>query len=425
LHGFKTILSQGGIVKEQMYITSTGEYSFDTDSFTTYQVSIDTIGLPIQVKCPVSGIQSLDITANDSIKGNVNFGLECKGYDIGVNTITGRFRAGNLSLVNILIGDLLDFGCTSNSSAIVTTTISGAAKYVSPAVGALTPTKVAGNTITYNIADVSTIKADTDFNIMVQTNVNAELGSSICITTTIHTLTPDYIPSNDSLTICFPVVNSFDPNEKTVYPKNISQDATWLNYTIQFQNTGNDTAYDIVIRDTLSTNLDIETFQYLASSHSPIVQVKGREAIFTFANINLLDSFHNEPQSHGWLQYRIKTKANLPLQSQIKNTAYIYFDFNSPVVTNTTLNTVDVTGISDIQKAEPFLALYPNPANSVLNISTNSLHPKSLTIYDASGRKVSEQAFTTSLDISGLSQGIYLLEVKSEEGITRRRFVRQ
>jgi hypothetical protein len=154
------------------------------------------------------------------------------------------------------------------------------------------------------------------------------------------------------------------------------------------------------------------------------VQVKGNVAVFTFANINLLDSFHNEPKSHGWLQYRIKTKPGLPLQSQIKNTAYIYFDLNAPVVTNTTVNTVTVTGINDINGVEPSLVLYPNPASNVLNIGTNAMHPQWLTFYDASGRKVSEQAYTNTIDVSALASGVYLLELKSVEGTVRRRFVR-
>jgi uncharacterized repeat protein (TIGR01451 family) len=420
----KVILAQSGIVKQQMYLNDYGEYSFNTDSFTNYQVSLANLGLPIQVKCPVLGFQTVALTSTDSIKGNVDFGTGCIGNDVGVNGIYGRFRPATNSYVLANVGDFSDLSCTGNANAVVTTQISGPALYISPALGALSPTSVVGNTLTYNIADVSAIQAGKDFNIIVQTDSNAALGAEVCITTTIHTPTPDYNPANDSLTMCFPVVNSFDPNDKTVYPNDISQNATWLNYTIQFQNTGTDTAYDIVVRDTLSSNLDLESFQYLASSHSPIVQVKGNVAVFTFANINLLDSFHNEPKSHGWLQYRIRTKPGLPMQSQIKNTAYIYFDLNAQVVTNTTVNTVNVTGINDINGIEPLLALYPNPASSVLHIGTNAMHPQWLTFYDASGRKVSEQAYTNTVDVSPLASGVYLLELKSSEGIVRRRFVR-
>ncbi|PSJ23904.1 hypothetical protein B7P34_36265, partial [Streptosporangium nondiastaticum] len=59
--------------------------------------------------------------------------------------------------------------------------------------------------------------------------------------------------------------NSFDPNIKEVYPTTISPNQSeWLTYTVHFQNTGNDTAYLVVLKDTLSQDLMPETFQYLA-----------------------------------------------------------------------------------------------------------------------------------------------------------------
>jgi hypothetical protein len=72
----------------------------------------------------------------------------------------------------------------------------------------------------------------------------------------------------------------------------------------------------------------------------------------------------------------------------------------------------------------PSLALYPNPASSVLHIGTNAMHPQWLTFYDASGRKLSEQAYTNTVDVSALANGVYLVELKSIEGTVRRRFVR-
>src|SRR5678815_3973762 len=53
----------------------------------------------------------------------------------------------------------------------------------------------------------------------------------------------------------------------------------------------------------------------------------------------------DEPNSHGGVVYRIMTDSLLPDPTEITNTAYIYFDYNSPVITNTTLNTITVTGL--------------------------------------------------------------------------------
>ena len=54
----------------------------------------------------------------------------------------------------------------------------------------------------------------------------------------------------------------------------------------------------------------------------------------------LPDSNVNEPASHGFIKYSIKKYNTVGIGSVIKNTAYIYFDFNAPVVTNTVVNTV-------------------------------------------------------------------------------------
>jgi hypothetical protein len=61
---------------------------------------------------------------------------------------------------------------------------------------------------------------------------------------------------------------------------------------------------------------------------------------FNFPNINLPDSTNNEPESHGYIQYKIKRNAGLSPGTAISNKASIYFDFNAPIVTNTVTNNI-------------------------------------------------------------------------------------
>lgn len=137
------------------------------------------------------------------------------------------------------------------------------------------------------------------------------------------------------------VTNSFDPNDKmesgggTMYK--VDYDAgNKLYYTIRFQNTGNDTAFTVVIRDTLSTRLDTSTLEMIGSSHPYQLQIKnGRYCTWTFSNIMLPDSNVNEPLSHGYINFRIKPKTGFAMGDTLENTASIYFDFNSPIRTNT------------------------------------------------------------------------------------------
>ena len=105
----------------------------------------------------------------------------------------------------------------------------------------------------------------------------------------------------------------FDPNEKTVYPLNsldINGDH-WLTYSIDFQNTGTAPADNIYITDTLDANLDLATFTLTGYSNQPFVQVINNVAKFNFPNINLPDSLSNEPGSHGYVQYKIKSKPRI------------------------------------------------------------------------------------------------------------------
>jgi uncharacterized repeat protein (TIGR01451 family) len=142
------------------------------------------------------------------------------------------------------------------------------------------------------------------------------------------------------------VLGSFDPNSKEeVHAGSIGLgDVTQgkeLQYTIRFQNTGNDTAYTVVIRDTLETKLSASSISMVSASHPYILTIQDSSILtWTFQNILLPDSIHHEPQSHGYVSYRIKPRNNLVVGDVIRNTAAAYFDFNLPVQTNTELTII-------------------------------------------------------------------------------------
>ena len=48
----------------------------------------------------------------------------------------------------------------------------------------------------------------------------------------------------------------------------------------------------------------------------------------------------DEPGSHGYVEYKIVPNGSTPRGTLIPNTAYIYFDFHPPVVTNTVTNQI-------------------------------------------------------------------------------------
>jgi hypothetical protein len=66
----------------------------------------------------------------------------------------------------------------------------------------------------------------------------------------------------------------------------------------------------------------------------------GRELVFTFENILLPDSTTNFEGSLGHVYFQVKPRAGLVPGTVIENTAAIYFDFNAPIITNTTFHTI-------------------------------------------------------------------------------------
>ncbi len=159
-----------------------------------------------------------------------------------------------------------------------------------------------------------------------------------------------FVPTNDGNPYyeetCGPIVSSFDPNIKSVLPIGLGDeheiDTDWqLDYKVQFQNTGNDTAFLVVIRDTLSENLDLTTLNVTGASHPFDWSLNpGRELVFTFENILLPDSTTNEEASHGQVNFSITPRADLLPGERIENSVEIYFDFNDPVLTNTVFHTI-------------------------------------------------------------------------------------
>jgi hypothetical protein len=145
-----------------------------------------------------------------------------------------------------------------------------------------------------------------------------------------------------------PVVScAYDPNDKQANPVGYEEqhfilEENEIQYTIQFQNTGNAMADVVVIEDQLDLeHLDLASFHPIAASHSYTTLIDADGLVrFVFDNINLPDSAMDEPNSHGFVIYGIAPRSDVQGWDQIHNTAYIYFDENAAVITNTTQHTI-------------------------------------------------------------------------------------
>ncbi|MEO8146803.1 MAG: T9SS type A sorting domain-containing protein [Bacteroidia bacterium] len=376
LSGIPVKLDSAGVFMQEFLTNSSGDYSFRT-YYGTYSVRIDTANLPFDVYCPASFNHLSTISAGNSYDSLADFGLSCKpGFDLEAKSISanGTLRPGAQRELFLIAGDAATFygtNCATGVSGTVRAVLNGPVNYVSPAPGALVPTSVSNDTILWNIADFSLVNPSTNFNVVVTVPISATIGDTVCIELNVNPVAGDNNPSNNQLAACYPVLNSLDPNEKFMSPSGAVDTSThWFTFTVYFQNTGSAPAEDIYILDSLSNFLDASTFTFLSSSHDVITQLlPGKVLRFNYPNINLADSTANEPASHGYVQFKIKRNSNLPLGTTIANKAFIYFDYNPPIVTNTVSATL-VTILSVAENSRDEFQIYPNPARYEFKINS-------------------------------------------------------
>ena len=424
-----------GTLLAQSYSYYDGRYFFQ-DSIGTFTISLDTAGMPFTVLCPHPGVDSTLIlsTANPLAK-NVNFAIACKpGFDIGVQSIRPRKQIfpGRPHELVVNAGDLskqYNLNCAAGVGGQVQITVSGLVTFDSIARGTLTPA-IAGNVFTYTIADFGVIPFN-DFGLWFTTDTTATIGDSICVSVVVTPTAGDNNTSNNTINYCYYVGNSYDPNEKETYPVNVQPGYNdYFTYTVQFQNTGTAAAHNISVTDTLSSLFDLSTFQLLDYSNANITSILGNTLIVRFPNINLVDSTVSADSSIGYFQYRIKPKSGLPAGTQIFNKANIYFDYNAPVITNTTVNNyVLTTGINKVQNAT--LSIYPNPSNGkyFVNISdAKDVSKLTIEVTNLLGESIYKSLILnpkSELDLSNQANGVYFVRIIGGEQSLNKKIVKQ
>ncbi|MFK8044362.1 MAG: T9SS type A sorting domain-containing protein [Crocinitomicaceae bacterium] len=287
---------------------------------------------------------------------------------------------------------------------------------------------ITGNTITWTLNSTSNSMFFSDV-IYFNTPTGIPDSTFHIFSSSISSATNDCDSSNNYSTLGMYVGNSYDPNDKSVNKPLIVDPSIQDEYTyvIRFQNTGTAPAQDVYILDTLTTNLDWSTFELIEASHSMQLIDLGNGLIkFDFPQIWLPDSTTNEPLSHGNIVFKIKELASLGEGDIVENTAYIYFDQNPAIITNTTknINTVGL-GINTVGTID--FNVYPNPANSIINIQSEGVI-ESLRVVDMSGKIVFESnghSNIETINIEALSSGLYNIEIKSNNGIGRSLFIKQ
>lgn len=217
------------------------------------------------------------------------------------------------------------------------------------------------------------------------------------------------------------VIGSYDPNDVTVMEGElitVDDLDDYLHYRIRFQNTGTAEAINVRVENTLDEDLDWSTFQLLSTSHSSRFEIaNGNEIDFIFDNIYLADETTDEPNSHGFITYKIKLAEEATIGTLIENQAAIFFDFNEPVITNIASTFVgqSVSTVGLDENGSLDYTVYPVPASDILHVDAKTAIAK-IEISNEIGQLLLVKEGVNRLDVSSLSRGLYFVKVIDANG---------
>ncbi|MCK6639406.1 MAG: T9SS type A sorting domain-containing protein [Bacteroidia bacterium] len=253
------------------------------------------------------------------------------------------------------------------------------------------------------------------------------INTPINVYATVEPVQGDTTPNNNFDTTAVLLTGPLDPNIKVVTPAggisptDVSQ-RIWLDYVVHFQNIGTDTAFNVVIRDTISELLDMSTFEFISASSEVEISLNAdREFVFRLPNIMLPDSATNPPGSQGFVRFRMKPSLSATLGDNIANKASIFFDYEFPVITNSTNTPVQIITAVDAP-VNSNAVVFPNPSSGSVTIySPQSV--LSATLFTTTGQVASHSVFSgnntvESITFPDLSTGLYFLKISTSESET-------
>jgi len=236
---------------------------------------------------------------------------------------------------------------------------------------------------------------------------------------TIGPITDDIQPENNCYNYRHYLVNSYDPNDITVfegpevrYEDYLRNDTmNYLNYMIRFQNTGTASAVNIRLANVIDQNLDWTTLDIISSSHPYRAEITNKDSLSIYYDgIYLPDSTTDLAGSQGFITYQIKMKKGLDVGTTILNDAEIYFDFNEPIYTNqVSTQLIQITATNALLTA-PTATIYPNPTTGWTNI-VHSERIASYEIYDLRGALLNTETGSNKINMHPYEPGMYLLKL--------------
>jgi hypothetical protein len=234
---------------------------------------------------------------------------------------------------------------------------------------------------------------------------------------TINPSNEDETPEDNVFAFNQRVVGAYDPNLITCLEGNVlkpTEIGKTLHYTIEFENTGNYPAENIVVVEEIDlTKYDINSIQILNTSHPMKLRIVGKKVEYYFENIDLGE------HKHGNILLKLQGLKNLNEGDTVSKQADIYFDYNAPVQTNDEATVYrDLKASIATLKEDISINVYPNPGKGIVHIEAVK-NIKSVDIYDVNGRVIQSKLIhttNTEINLSNEITGMYFIKVISEEG---------
>jgi hypothetical protein len=236
----------------------------------------------------------------------------------------------------------------------------------------------------------------------------------------VATITPsneDETPGDNVFEFNQTVVGAYDPNLITCLQGNElkpSEIGKTLHYTIEFENTGNYPAENIVVVEEIDPKkYDLNSLQILNTSHPMKFRLEGNKVEYYFDKIQLGE------HKHGNILLKLNSNDALIEGAEIRKQANIYFDYNAPIQTNNekTVYRDLKASIADL-KDDVSISVFPNPGKGNVNIRA-AKNIKSIEVYDVNGRVLQTKVVSsiqTEINLSDEITGVYFIKVTTEEG---------
>jgi hypothetical protein len=406
-------------------IANGGAYYDWADGTGYYEMLVDTgawtvthfAAGPVVTLCPASGSHSVyfPATALHSMHNDFADTVDLSCTDLSVDIGTGNMTTCQQEWVNITY---CNNAWATEPNAVITVTLNDSINIDS---STAPYTSLGGNVYQFNVGSLSAFQCAS---IYLRVDIGCDsVGVIYCMDAMITGTMPECDTTDNASTDCHALSGSYDPNDKRIstplgYVRTDSILAnTALTYMIRFQNTGNDTAFVVTLRDILDPRIDPATVQMGASSHPYRYFVANDLLLIEFNDIMLPDSGTNPTESIGWVRFTARQRSGNMPGDIIRNSCDIYFDSNAPIVTNVA-EAIIRTPLTDVYS--PLLhqvSVFPNPGQDRLILEWTAVSEADFELVNVVGQVVQRERITgdrTEVNTETLRPGIYFWRMQHE-----------